>query len=289
MHLSASQLEKTGAKVVEGEDLDITFASIPLKDEEKEAVKANAMHLLTQQYGFEEEDFISAELELVPANKARSSGIDSSMILGYGQDDRTCAYPSLIAMMEMEDLQRSAACLFVDKEEIGSEGATGMQSLFFENFIMDIFACMKDTNYMSVRKCFANSDALSSDVGNAHDPNYTYASSPNENQAKLGHGLIFMKYTGSRGKGGSNDANAEFIAKLRSCMEKGNVVWQTSELGKVDQGGGGTIAKYLAKYGMNVIDSGVPVIGMHAPNELTSKADVYEAYKGYKAFLIYNN
>lgn len=289
IHLSATQLEKSGRTVVEGEDLDVTFGSIPLNDDEKDSVKANVLSILKSRYGFEEDDFISAEIEIVPADRARSCGIDSSMVLGYGQDDRSCAYSSLRAILEMENLERSAACLLVDKEEIGSEGPTSMQSFFYENFIMDVFDCMGEPNYLSVRRCLQNSEVLSSDVGIAHDPNYAYVSSPNGNQAKLGHGVIFMKYTGSRGKSVSNDANAEFIAKIRRAMDEGNVIWQTSELGKIDQGGGGTIAKFLARYGMNVLDCGIPVISMHAPQELTSKADVYEAYKGYKAFLTFNN
>ncbi|MCF0106524.1 MAG: aminopeptidase [Holdemanella sp.] len=289
VHLSATQLAKKGSEVVEAEDLNVTFASMPLKGVEKEAVKANALSLLKNYYGFEEEDFVSAEIEMVPAGKARSAGIDQSMVLGYGQDDKSCAYPSLMALLSMETVKRSAACLLVDKEEIGSEGPTSMQSFFFENFMMDVFDRILEPNYLSVRKCFSNSCVLSSDVGIAHDPNYAYVSSPNDNQAKMGHGLIFMKYTGSRGKALSNDANAEFVARIRYCMDKDHVNWQTSELGKVDQGGGGTIAKFLARYGMEVLDCGVPVISMHATHELISKADLYEAYKGYKAFLTYNN
>lgn len=288
VHLSADQMQKKANEVIAGEDLNLTIGSIPLKDEEKEPVKANILKLLHSEYGFEEDDFISAELEVVPSGKARTCGLDSSMVLGYGHDDRICAYTSLVAQLEASDVERTAVCLLVDKEEVGSNGATGMHSKFFENFVAEVLNAMGTYNELSLKRAFINSDMLSSDVSAAHDPIYASVSSP-RNQAEFGNGLVFNKYTGSRGKSGCNDANAEYIAKLRKIMEQGNVTYQTSELGKVDQGGGGTIAYILANYGMQVIDCGVALHNMHAPFELASKADIYEAKKGYAAFLKYND
>lgn len=284
IHLSAEQLEKKGSKVIEGENLDILFGSIPLKDEEKDAVSKNVLKILKDKYNIEEEDFISAEIEAVPAGEARDYGIDRSMIMGYGQDDRVCAYPSYKAMFEVEEPDRTSVCILVDKEEIGSVGATGMQSKFFENAVAEIMNCMDEYSELLLRRAFANSKMLSSDVSAAFDPNYPSASEK-KNTAYLSKGVVFNKYTGSRGKSGSNDASAEYMGELRCVMENGGVSYQTAELGKVDQGGGGTIAYILANYGMNVIDSGVPVLNMHAPWEITSKADIYEAYKGYIEFL----
>lgn len=287
IHLSGEQLQKKANEVIAGEDLNVTIGSIPLKEKDKEPVKANILSILKDQYGFEEDDFISAELEVVPSGKARSCGIDKSMVLGYGQDDRVCAYTSLIALLEVSDLEKTGVCLLVDKEEVGSQGATGMQSKFFENFVAEVLNAMGQYNELSLKRAFINSSMLSSDVSAAHDPIYANASSP-RNQAEFGKGLVFNKYTGARGKSGCNDANAEYLAKLRQIMDKGNVTYQTSELGKVDQGGGGTIAYILANYGMQVIDCGVALHNMHAPFELSSKADIYEAKKGYAAFLKYN-
>ncbi|MEY8542788.1 aminopeptidase [Dubosiella newyorkensis] len=287
-HLASDQMEKSASKFVEGDSLDLIVGSIPEDDQEKEAVKKNVLRILKDSYGIDEEDFVSAELEIVPQGKARTCGLDRSMVLGYGQDDRVCAYTALMAMLEQENLQRTAALLLVDKEEIGSVGATGMHGRFFENFIAEIFEAMGQASDLKVRRALQNSEALSNDVVAAHDPNYASVSSPHENMAQFGHGLCFAKYTGSRGKGGSNDANPEYIAKLRKIFDENDVIWQTSELGKVDQGGGGTIAYILANYGMEVIDSGVPLQSMHSPFELASKADVYEAKKGYSAFLKHN-
>ena len=284
IHLAAEQLEIKAAKVIEGEKLDVLIGSKPLQDEDKEAVKANILQLLKEKYDIEEEDFISAELEVVPAGKARDCGIDRSMILAYGQDDRVCAYTSLQAMLEAKDLQKTACCLLVDKEEIGSVGATGMQSLFFENVVAELLDRMGEYSELKLRRALANSKMLSSDVSAAFDPMYESVYEK-KNAAYFGKGLVFNKYTGSRGKSGSNDANPEYIAHLRKILSENDVAYQTSELGKVDIGGGGTIAYILAKYGMEVIDSGVAVLSMHAPWEVTSKADVYEAYRGYKVFL----
>lgn len=286
IHLSGDQLQKKASEVIEGEDLNVTVGSIPMDKEEKNAVKANVARILKEKYGFEEEDFISAELEVVPAGRARSCGFDSSMVLGYGHDDRVCAYTSLMAQLEAKDLKRTGVCLLVDKEEVGSIGATGMHSRFFETFVAEVFNALGDYSELSVKRAMANSTMLSSDVANAHDPIYGSASSP-RNQAVFGKGVVFAKYTGARGKSGCNDANAEFMALIRQIMDSNNVSWQTSELGKVDQGGGGTIAYILAQYGMQVIDCGVALHNMHAPFELASKADVYEAYKCYLAFLNY--
>lgn len=285
IHLASKQMEKKATTVITGESLNVTVGSIPLKGEKTQAVKANILALLKDKYGFEEEDFISAELEVVPAGKARSCGLDSSLILGYGHDDKVCAYTSLQAMLEAKDLERTAVCLLVDKEEVGSQGATGMQSKFFENFVAEVLYAMGEGQYIQCKRAMLHSAMLSSDVCAAHDPNYADVSSPNDNMPKFGYGLAFNKYTGARGKSGCNDANAEYIAQLRAVMDQENVHWQTGELGKVDAGGGGTIAYILANYGMRVIDCGVPLHNMHAPHEIASKADVYEAYKGYKAFI----
>ena len=285
IHLAADQLGKTGAKVVEGEDLNILVGSIPLEGEEKEPVKKYILSLLKEKYDMDEADFVSAELEVVPAGKARDYCLDRSMIMGYGHDDRACAYPSYKAMFEIGDVERTCVCLLVDKEEIGSVGATGMESRFFENAVAEIINCVED-NYSDIklRRALANSKMLSSDVSAAFDPNYPGVMEKN-NSAYFGKGITFNKYTGSRGKGGSNDANAEYIANIRRVMDEANVSYQTAELGKVDQGGGGTIAYILANYGMEVIDSGVAVQNMHAPWEIISKADLYEALSAYVAFL----
>ena len=284
IHLAHEQLETKAAKVIEGEKLDLLIGNKPLAGEEKEAVKANILKLLEEKYGMKEEDFISAELEIVPAGKARDCGFDRSMILAYGQDDRVCAYPSLMAMLEVGKVKRTACCLLVDKEEIGSVGATGMQSRFFENVVAELLSAMGDYSELKVRRTLANSRMLSSDVSAAFDPMYESVYEK-KNAAYFGRGIVFNKYTGVRGKSGSNDANAEYIAYLRHIMEKHQISFQTAELGKVDVGGGGTIAYILANYGMDVIDSGVPVLSMHSPWEVTSKVDVYETYRGYKAFL----
>ena len=297
IHLAQDQLEKKAAKVIEGEALDIIVGSKPLtfgkeekdkeKDKEKnaakEAVKAGVLEILKKQYGIEEEDFISAELEVVPAGKAREAGFDRSMILAYGQDDRVCAYTSFRAMLDLGPTKRSVCCILVDKEEIGSVGATGMQSHFFENAVAEVLELCGDYNELTLRRCLANSCMLSSDVSSAYDPTYSNCFDK-KNVAYMGQGLVLMKFTGSRGKSGSNDANAEYLAKLRKVFDEKKDHFQTPELGKVDVGGGGTIAFILALYGMNVVDSGVAVMNMHAPWEATSKADIYEAYKGYKAF-----
>ena len=287
IHLSGEQLEKKAAKVIEGENLDLLIGSIPMQTEDekvKEKVKANIMNLLSKEYGIEEEDFLSAEIEVVPAGEARDYGFDRSMIMGYGHDDRVCAYPSFEAMLVSENPEITSVCLLVDKEEIGSVGASGMQSRFFENTVAEVMAAAGSYSELALRRALANSKVLSSDVSAAFDPNFPSVMTK-RNTAYFGKGLVFNKYTGSRGKGGSNDANAEYIGKLRNIMDTNEVSFQTAELGKVDQGGGGTIAYILANYGMNVIDSGVPVLNMHAPWEIISKVDLYEAYRGYIAFL----
>lgn len=285
IHLAKEQMELKASQVIEGEKLDLLIGNKPLKGEEKEAVKANIVKLLKEKYDIEEEDFVSAELEIVPAGKARDCGLDRSMIMAYGQDDRVCAFTSLLAMLEVKDVKRTSCCLLVDKEEIGSVGATGMQSRFFENVVAELLYAMGEDSNIKVRRALANSKMLSSDVSAAFDPMFE-ACFEKKNSAYFGRGITFNKYTGSRGKGGSNDANPEYIARLRDILAKHNVTFQTAELGRVDVGGGGTIAYILANYGMEVIDSGVPVLNMHAPWEVTSKTDVYEAYRGYKAFLI---
>lgn len=284
VHLSNDQMSKTASKVIEGEDLNITVGSIPLKDMEKDAVKANILALLKERYDIEEEDFLSAELEVVPAGKARDYGLDRSMVMGYGHDDRICAYTSLRAILEEESIERTAVCLLVDKEEVGSIGATGMHSRFFENTVAEVMDRLGEYHDLALRRALKNSKMLSSDVSAAFDPNYASVMEKH-NSAYFGRGLVFNKYTGSRGKSGCNDANAEYVAELRAIMEKEDVCFQTAELGKVDQGGGGTIAYILAQYDMDVIDSGIALHNMHAPWEIASKADIYEATKGYKAFL----
>ena len=288
IHLAGDQLEKKAAKVIEGENLDILIASIPAAEDKKadvkELVKANVLNILMKEYGIEEEDFLSAEIEAVPAGKARDYGFDRSMIMGYGHDDRVCAYPSFKAILEMKKPEVTSVCLLVDKEEIGSVGATGMQSRFFENAVAEVMQLTGQYSEIGVRRAMSNSYVLSSDVSAAFDPNYPSVSEK-KNTAYFGKGVVFNKYTGARGKSGSNDANAEYMAKIRAILDNNNVSFQTSELGKVDQGGGGTIAYILANYGMQVIDSGVAVLNMHAPWEIISKVDLYEAFLGYIAFL----
>ncbi len=290
VHLASKQMEKKASLVIEGEKLDLLFGSRPYMEEteeeakEKELVKVNILRLLKEYYDIEEEDFVSAELEIVPAGKARDLGLDKSMILSYGQDDRVCAFTSLFAMLDVENPKRTSACILVDKEEIGSVGATGMHSRFFENVVAELTALTGGESELKVRRALQNSHMLSSDVSAAYDPMYAEAFEK-RSAAFFAKGLVFNKFTGSRGKSGSNDANAEYLAKIRRVMDEGNVAYQFAELGKVDAGGGGTIAYIMANYGMDVIDSGVAVLSMHAPWEATSKADVYEAYKGYKAFL----
>lgn len=284
IHLAQEQLTKKADKVIEGENLDILVGSLPLEGEEKDAVKAGVLAILKEKYDIEEDDFISAELTMVPAGRARELGFDKSLILAYGQDDRVCAYTSLYAMLEMKDVEKTAVCLLVDKEEIGSVGATGMQSRFFENALAEVMNAIGQYSDLTMRRCLANSKMLSSDVSSGYDPLYASAFDK-KNVAYLGGGMVFNKYTGSRGKSGSNDANAEYLGELRGIMDKHNVRFQTAELGKVDLGGGGTIAYIMSLYGMQVIDSGVAVVSMHAPWEVTSKIDLYEVMKGYKAFL----
>ncbi|MEI3295826.1 MAG: aminopeptidase [Eubacterium ventriosum] len=284
IHLAGQQMEKNAAKVIEGENLDILVGSIPLEDKEKDAVKEGIIGILKNTYEMEEEDFMSAELEVVPAGRAREMGFDRSMIMAYGQDDKVCAYTSLAAMLEMDKIDKTACCLLVDKEEIGSVGATGMQSKFFENTVAELLNLNGDYNELKLKRCLAHSRMLSSDVNAAFDPLYSDVFK-NNSSSFLGSGVVFNKFTGSRGKSGSNDANAEYLAVLRNIMDNHNVHFQMSELGKVDAGGGGTIAYIMSLYGMEVIDCGVAVLNMHAPWEVTSKADIYETYKCYKAFL----
>ena len=284
IHLAGEQMEKNAAKVVEGEKLDLLIGNKPIAGEEKEAVKANVLALLKKTYEIEEEDFLSAELEIVPAGKARECGLDSSMIMAYGQDDRVCAFTSLFALLNVKDVKRTSCCLLVDKEEIGSTGASGMNSNLFENIVAELVALTSDYSELKVRRALANSKMLSSDVSAAFDPMFPEVFEK-RNTAFFSKGIVFNKYTGSRGKNGSNDANPEYIAELRKVMDDNNVSFQTAELGRVDAGGGGTIAYLMAMYGMDVIDSGVPVLSMHAPWEVTSKADVYETVRGYEAFL----
>ena len=284
IHLAGQQMEKNAAKVIEGENLDILVGSIPLEDKEKDAVKEGIIGILKNTYEMEEEDFMSAELEVVPAGRAREMGFDRSMIMAYGQDDKVCAYTSLVAMLETDNIDKTACCLLVDKEEIGSVGATGMQSKFFENTVAELLNLNGDYNELKLKRCLAHSRMLSSDVNAAFDPLYSDVFK-NNSSSFLGSGVVFNKFTGSRGKSGSNDANAEYLAVLRNIMDNHNVHFQMSELGKVDAGGGGTIAYIMSLYGMEVIDCGVAVLNMHAPWEVTSKADIYETYKCYKAFL----
>lgn len=284
IHLAGEQMDKKAAKVVEGEKLDLLVGSIPLEKEEKDAVKKGVLEILEKEYGMEEEDFVSAELEIVPAGKARELGFDRSMILSYGQDDRVCAFTSLDAMLKVENPKKTTCCLLVDKEEIGSVGATGMRSQFFENSLAELMALCTEYSDLALRRCLKNSRMLSSDVNAGFDPLYA-ASFEKKNASFCGSGMVISKYTGARGKSGSNDANAEYLAELRRIFDENQVRYQTAELGRVDAGGGGTIAYILSLYGMEVIDCGVAVLSMHAPWEVTSKADVYETQKCYIAFL----
>ncbi len=284
VHLSHEQLEKNANKVIEGEKMDLLIGSVPLGGEEKDAVRKNILKLLKDAYDMEEDDFLSAELEIVPAGKARDLGFDRSMILAYGQDDRICAFTSLMAMLDIDTPKRTACCLLVDKEEIGSYGASGMQSRYFENMTAEVLNLMGYSSALSLRRALQNSKMLSSDVSAGFDPLYGDVFEK-KNGAFLGKGLVFNKYTGSGGKAGSSDANAEYIAALRKIMDDNQIMFQTAELGKVDAGGGGTIAWIMAKYGMEVIDSGLAILSMHAPMEAASKADIYEAVRGYRAFL----
>jgi aspartyl aminopeptidase len=286
IHLSADQLDKKLAKGIEGEDLNVLVGSIPVEDKDsKERVKQNILRLLYDKYGINEEDYVSAELEVVPAGKARDYGLDRSMVMAYGHDDRICAYTSLEAILKLDKTDKTSVILFVDKEEIGSVGATGMHSRFFENVLAELMDRAGDYSELKLRRTLANSKMLSSDVSAAFDPNYPSVMEK-KNSAYFGKGIVFNKYTGARGKSGSNDANAEYVAEIREIMDKHSVTWQTAELGKVDQGGGGTIAYILAEYGMEVIDCGVALQNMHAPWEVASKADIYEAVQGYYAFLL---
>ena len=289
IHLAGKQLQKKAAEVVEGENLDILIGSMPLKDlpddKKKEAVKTNLLNILKEKYDVEEEDFLSAELEIVPAGRARDCGLDRSMVVGYGQDDRVCAYTSFLAMLDMDTPKRTSCCLLTDKEEIGSVGATGMQSRFFENSVAELLEGMGCYSELALRRALRGSSMLSSDVSAGYDPAFAECFEK-KNSAYLGRGIVLNKFTGARGKSGSNDANAEYVARVRRIFDDHNVAFQTAELGKVDVGGGGTIAYIAALYGMEVIDSGVAVLSMHAPWEVTSKADIYEAYKAYKAFLL---
>ncbi len=284
IHLSSKQMEKKASTVVEGENLDILIGSKPLKGEEKDAVAAQILKLLNDTYQIEKEDLMSAELEVVPAGKARDCGLDQSMIMAYGQDDRICAYTSLAAMLDVECVKRTSCCILVDKEEIGSVGATGMHSKFFENAVAELFEKLGDFSELKLRRALAHSTMISSDVSAAYDPIYTEAYDK-KSSCFFGNGPVFCKHTGSRGKSGSNDANAEYIAKLRKVCDENQVRFQMAELGKIDAGGGGTIAYILAQYGMEVIDGGIAILCMHAPWEISSKADIYEAYRGYCAFL----
>ena len=291
IHLAQDQMGKTAAKAVEGENLDLLIASKPFvvkgtknNSDKKDRVKKQVLNILKDKYDIEEEDFISAELEIVPAGKPRDMGVDSSMVIAYGQDDKVCAYTSLIAQLNVKNPEKTTCTLLVDKEEIGSVGATGMQSKFFENSVAEILELMGYSGNLSLRRCLQNSKMLSSDVSAGYDPLYA-SCFEKKNAAYLGKGMVFNKFTGARGKSGSNDANAEYIGQIRAILEKNKVSYQTAELGKVDVGGGGTIAYILSLYGMEVIDCGVAVLNMHAPYEVTSKADIYETEKGYEAFL----
>ena len=289
IHLAQEQMEKKASKVIEGEKLDLLIANRPLEEaagdaKEKETIKANVLRLLKEKYDMAEEDFLSAELEIVPAGRARDCGLDRSMILSYGQDDRVCAFTSLFAMLDVTEAKRTGCCLLVDKEEIGSVGATGMHSRFFENTVAELIAMTEGESDLKVRRALMNSRMLSSDVSAAYDPMFAEAFEK-RSSAFFANGITFNKFTGSRGKSGSNDANAEYIAALRKALDDAGVAYQFAELGRVDAGGGGTIAYIMANYGMEVIDSGVAVLNMHAPYEVTSKVDVYEAVKGYRAFL----
>ena len=292
IHLSQEQLTKEASKVIDGEMLDVLCGGRPVviegddakKADDKDLVKKGVLAILKETLDIEEEDLLSAELEVVPAGPARDLGFDRSMILGYGQDDRSCAYTSLVAQLDEKDVRRTSVCLLVDKEEVGSVGATGMTSRFFENSMAEVLALAGKQGDLALRRCLTNSQMLSSDVSAGFDPTFASAFEA-KNSSYLGRGLTFNKFTGARGKHGSNDADAEYVAKIRRVMDEGGVNWQTAELGRVDLGGGGTIAYILAEYGMSVIDCGVPVLSMHSPWETTSKADIYEAYRGYRSFL----
>ena len=284
IHLASEQMQKKLSEAIKGEDLNVCLGSIPLEGEEKNKVKANILKLLFDKYGMVEEDLVSAEIQIVPAGAARDYGLDRSMIIGYGQDDRVCGYASFEAQLEVENPDKTTATVLVDKEEIGSVGASGMQSHFFENIVAEVMQLTGEYSSLNLRRALANSKMLSSDVTAGYDPNYSSVLEKN-NAAYFGKGVVLMKYTGSRGKSGSNEANAEFVAQVRRIMAENHVTWQTAELGCIDLGGGGTIAYILAKYGMEVIDCGVAVHSMHAPWEITSKADLYEMRKAYIAFL----
>ena len=284
IHLAADQLDKKAAKVIEGENLDVTLGNMPLVGEEKDAVKVNILKLLKDKYDIEEEDFVSAEIEVVPSGKARDYGLDRSMIAGYGHDDRVCAYTSLTAILDMDVCDYTCCTILVDKEEIGSVGATGAQSLFFENTVGEMLVKMGIDSFVQTRLTLSRSKMLSSDVSAGVDPLYVSVNDK-KNAAYLGNGIVFNKYTGARGKSGSNDASAEYVARIRAVMDDAKIHYQTAELGKVDQGGGGTIAYILGNYNMDVIDAGIAVLNMHAPMEIVSKVDVYETYQAYKAFL----
>ena len=284
VHLSQEQLEKKASKVIEGEKLDVLIGGYPLKKDEKESVKDGILVLLKEHYDIAEEDFNSAELTLVPAGRARELGFDRSMVLGYGQDDRVCSYTALRSMLETDTPKRTACCLLVDKEEIGSVGATGMQSRFFENMVAEVLSACGQYTEIALRRTLARSKMLSSDVSSAYDGLYADAFEK-KNVAYLGRGMVFNKFTGARGKSGSSDASAEYLGELRRMMDENGVSYQLAELGRVDLGGGGTIAYIMARYGMDVIDNGVAVMSMHAPWEVTSKVDIYEMKKGYDVFL----
>ena len=284
IHLSADQLDKKAAKVIEGENLDVTLGNMPLFGEEKDAVKANVLKLLKEKYDIEEEDFVSAEIEVVPSGKARDYGLDRSMVAGYGHDDRVCAYTSLTAILDSDVSEYTSCAILVDKEEIGSVGATGAHSLFFENTVAEMLLKMGIDSFVQTRITMSRSKMLSSDVSAGVDPLFVSVNDK-KNAAYLGNGIVFNKYTGARGKSGSNDASAEYVARIRAVMDESNIHYQTAELGKVDLGGGGTIAYILGNYNMDVIDAGIAVLNMHAPMEVVSKVDVYETYQAYKAFL----
>ena len=284
IHLAAEQLDKKAAKVIEGENLDVTLGNMPLVGEEKDAVKANILKLLKDKYDIEEEDFVSAEIEVVPSGKARDYGLDRSMIAGYGHDDRVCAYTSLTAILDMDVCDYTCCTILVDKEEIGSVGATGAQSLFFENTVGEMLVKMGIDSFVQTRLTLSRSRMLSSDVSAGVDPLFVSVNDK-KNAAYLGNGIVFNKYTGARGKSGSNDSSAEYVARIRAVMDESNIHYQTAELGKVDLGGGGTIAYILGNYNMDVIDAGIAVLNMHAPMEVVSKVDVYETYQAYIAFL----
>ena len=285
IHLSQEQLTKPAAKVIEGENLDVTLGSLALTEGENKDVKSNVLRILKEKYGVEEDDFVSAEIEVVPQGEAKDYGIDKSMIAGYGHDDRVCAYTSSRAILDVENPKRTSCCILVDKEEIGSVGATGAQSRYFENVIAELMEKNGEYSELNLRRCLTNSKMLSSDVSAGVDPLFL---SVNElkNSAYLNKGIVFNKYTGSRGKSGCNDASPKFIAEIRNVLDEEGIYYQTSELGRVDLGGGGTIAYILANLNMDVIDAGIAVLNMHAPMEIVSKIDVYEAYRAYKAFLL---